>query len=45
LPQYEVVIASRQKNSYRQFEVLFSEAGEILKVSEILLQDIQHLEY
>jgi ribosomal protein S6 len=45
LQQYEVVIASRQQNSYRQYEVLFSEAGEILQLSEILLQDIQHLEY
>jgi len=45
LKQYELVIASRQQKTYRQFEVLFSKEGEILKVSEIVLQDIQHLEY
>lgn len=45
LQQYEIIVASRQNKSFRQFEVLFSEGGEILKISEILLQDIQHLEY
>lgn len=43
--KYELVVASKVNKTFKTFEYLFSEKGEYLKKVEILLKNVDNIEY
>lgn len=45
ITRYEIVISTRVQDTYSMFELLFSEQGEILKTSRIILKNTDNIIY
>lgn len=43
--KYELVVNTKLKGAFKQYECLFSEQGELLKLAEIVQRNTDHIEY